>query len=77
MLLRYDGYGAGTHRRPAPQHAPVGEATRLRWEQERLRPHALHSDGTVCRCAVRWRQQTLARGINRHELWEEPADLSP
>lgn len=25
----------------------------------------LHSDGVVCRCAIRWRRETLARGLNR------------
>jgi hypothetical protein len=35
----------------------------------------LHSDGVVCRCAIRWRRETLARGLNRPpEEWDEPAD---
>ncbi len=24
---------------------------------------ALHSDGVVCRCAIRWRKEALARGL--------------
>jgi hypothetical protein len=56
-------------RPPAPRRAVVDVATVARWEGERQRPHALHSDGAVCRCAVRWRVLTLERGLNRPELW--------
>jgi len=58
---------------PAARRAPVSESTERRWAGERRRPHALHSDGVVCRCAVRWRVLTLDRGLNRPELWDEAA----
>ena len=25
--------------------------------------HPLHSDGVVCRCAVHWRRESIARGL--------------
>lgn len=35
----------------------------------------LHSDGVVCRCAIRWRRETLARGLNRPpEEWGDRGD---
>lgn len=58
---------------PAARRAPVSESVEQRWAGERLRPHALHSDGVVCRCAVRWRVLSLERGLDRPELWDEAA----
>jgi|GEM_PF-3390870 len=50
--------------------ALTGEAER-RWAYEQTQPYALHGDGQVCRCAVKLRVETLARGLNRPELWED------
>jgi hypothetical protein len=37
--------------------------------------YPIHSDGVVCRCAVRWRRETIARGLNRPpEEWDDPPD---
>ena len=34
----------------------------------------MHSDGVVCRCAVRWREYTLARGLDRVAAEYEDAE---
>lgn len=38
------------------------------------REYPAHSDGVVCRCAVHWRRETLARGLNR--LFAESEEAS-
>lgn len=47
------------------------DEARRRWAHQRTLPYAVHGDGQVCRCAVKLRVETLARGLNRPELWEE------
>jgi hypothetical protein len=37
------------------------------------REHPLHSDGVVCRCAVHWRRETIARGLDRLFAEDEEA----
>ena len=53
--------------------AALTKVAERRWAYERTQPCALHGDGQVCRCAVKLRVETLARGLDRPELWgEEP-----
>lgn len=47
------------------------DEARRRWAHQRTLPYAVHGDGQVCRCAVRLRMETLARGLDRAESWEE------
>ena len=49
-------------RRQAPGQA--ADASAERRELNRLAyVYPAHSDGVVCRCAVRWRREALARGL--------------
>lgn len=47
------------------------EEARRRWAHQRTLPYAVHGDGQVCRCAVKLRVETLARGLDRPELWDD------
>lgn len=57
----------------AVQNDPGGGATAQASASKREYP--AHSDGVVCRCAVHWRRETLARGLNRlFAESDEPAE---
>ncbi len=61
-----------TGAKPSAGLAPGGGAVRGDTEEGSTaqaspakREYPAHSDGVVCRCAVHWRRETIARGLNR------------
>ena len=61
----------GADTRSSTETTDLLDEARRRWAHQRTLPYAVHGDGQVCRCAVKWRVETLARGLSRPELWEE------
>jgi hypothetical protein len=59
-----DHSAAGAERAGGHAASPAGQRGATQGLAAK-REYPAHSDGVVCRCAVHWRRETLARGLNR------------
>lgn len=55
------GHGEGGGHSQTRPTAAAGDEAPDPWRH--MKDYVLHSDGVVCRCAVVWRREALARGL--------------
>ena len=55
-----DSLDSGRSNPPGAAGGATGDPRKV---EQRAYLYPVHSDGVVCRCAVRWRREALARGL--------------